>query len=177
MTVIRNIKKDDISGALVTIDFAHHEAHEGHSFYYNDVIALGNGATQDYILQVPDVQAWPHFGFSVNFNDGAGIIELYESTDRIGTTPQTVINRERNGGDGNNMLVYKDQSGGSTDGTRILWQRGGSGKTAGAVLGSSEEIILKQNTWYLLRVTNATNSTNNTTVIVEWYEHVSEENE
>lgn len=168
-----NVCADSSTLAIETIDYAHHEVHSGSSFYYHDVIALASGASQDYVITVPNTGKWPHFGVEVYFNDAAGIKELYESTDKNGTTAQTVFNRNRNVTTAATTTVHKGQSGGTTDGTRILWKRIGSGKNTGGESGTSEERILKQNTKYLLRVTNASTSTNNATVILRWYEHTN----
>jgi hypothetical protein len=169
--IIRNIIQDILTGALVEIDFGHYKVHQGLSFYYHDVIALGNGATQDYIITIPDSMVRMHFGMEINYNDGAGIIELYEATDRVGTTLQTTFNRDRNSGNIANMLVHKDQSGGTTDGVKIINKRSGSGKTLAGESATGEERILRNNTKYLLRLTNGTTSTNNVNIILRWYEH------
>jgi hypothetical protein len=36
--------QDEVSGSLVTVDFAHHEIHEGDSFTYDDLITTPSKA-------------------------------------------------------------------------------------------------------------------------------------
>lgn len=169
----RSIVIDLSTWALSTVDYAHHEAHAGSSFYYHDVISMTASATQDYLLTVPDSTKWPHFGFEVDFNDGAGTTEIYEAGDRGGTSAQTTFNRNRNSTASATFTVHKGQSGGTTDGTRIFWKRGGAGKTSGGTSGTAEERIMKQNTKYILRLTNVSGATNNVSVVLRWYEHTN----
>jgi len=166
-------KKDGTTGVDIVIDYAHHEVHDGSSFYYHDVISLGNGAAQNYLITTPNTTKWGHFGLEIDFNDGAGTIELFEDSDRTGTTAQTVFNRHRNSATTATITVHKGKSGGTTDGTRIIWKRHGAGKTTGGGSETAEECVLKQNSKYLLTVTNATTSTNNISVILRWYEHTN----
>lgn len=167
------LRLDKATNSLQVVDYAHHEVHAGSSFYYHDVISIANAATQDYLITTPNTTVWAHFGVEVDFNDGAGTLELYEAADRTGTTAQTVFNRNRNSANTATTTVHKGQSGGTTDGTRIMWKRHGSGKEVGGQSGTSEERILKQNTKYILRITNVAGAgvTNNITVIMRWYEH------
>lgn len=169
------LRLDKATNSIQTIDYSHHEAHAGSAYYYHDVIALANGAAQDYLLTTANTTTWPHIGFEVDLNDGAGTMELYEAADRAGTTLQTTFNRDRNSTNTAGMTIHKGQSGGTTDGSRILWKRDGTGKTAGGTSGTAEERILKQNTKYILRITNVAGAgvTNNITVIVRWYEHAN----
>lgn len=164
---------DAATHTLQIIDYAHHEVHSGSSYYFHDVLALGNGASQDYVITTPNTTKWAHFGIEINFNDAAGITQLYEATDKVGTALQTVFNRDRNSANTAGVTVHKGQSGGTTDGTLILWKRAGIGKTTGGTLGTAEERILKQNTKYILRVTNTATTTNNTNIIFRWYEHTN----
>jgi hypothetical protein len=164
---------DVATHCLTTIDYAHHEVHAGSSYYYHDVVQIANGGTLEYIITTPNTTSWAHFGFEANFTDGAGTIEIYEAGDRNGTTLQTVFNRDRNSLNVAAVTVHKAQTGGTTDGTRIAWKRSGSGKVISGIAGTNEERILKQNTKYLVRITNNAGATNWTTVIFRWYEHTN----
>lgn len=156
--------------SLVTLDLVHHRIHDGKAYFYEDVVALGNGAVQDYLITVTDGGVKSHFGYEITFNDGAGTMELYEATDKNGTTIQTVFNKFRDSGNTSNGTIHKGVSGGTTDGTKICWRYIGSGKTSGASAGSSQEYILKENTKYILRLTNLTTLTNNLSIDLLWYE-------
>lgn len=172
-TSYQPVRLDKATNALVTIDYGHHEAHDGDCFYYHDVISLSGTSGQDYLLTTPDTTKYAHFGLEIDYNDGSGTTEIFESADRTGTTLQTSFNRERNTGGAATMTIHKSTSGGTTDGTRIFWKRVGSGKTSGGTVGTAEERILKRNTKYVLRVYNNAATTNNVTVVIRWYEHTN----
>lgn len=170
----RKSEFDGVFQAPISIDVAHHEIHEGGVFSYCDVVSLANGATQDYMVTTPNTTKWAHFGYMIDFNDGAGSFDIYEATDRNGTTAQTIYNRNRNSESTAGVTIHKSVSGGTTDGVRLCMRRAGSGKTLSGSIGSGSERILKQNTKYLIRLTNNTTSTNNASVEFDWYEHASE---
>ncbi len=165
---------DASTGALMVIDYAHHEIHAGSSFAYNDVVTLGSGAAQDYLLTVPDTAKWPHLGYEIDGLYGV-TLELFEATDKSGTTIQTAYNR--NSAVTPTMTIHKGTSGGTTDGTRIAWRKSGSGTSAGklaATVHDTDERMLKRDTKYILRITSAAAS-NDVSVRFDWYEHTDKE--
>jgi hypothetical protein len=173
---VRGVSMDESSHGLVIIDHVHHEIHAGDAYRYNDPITLASAATQDYLLTVADTAKNPHFTFSV---DGTAIttIEVFESSDRTGTTLQTTFNADRNSANTAGMTIHKGTSGGTTDGTSIFeYSSGtasGSSKLDGVAAYDSER-ILKRNTKYIIRVTSGTNG-NLVNTRMEWYEHTSAE--
>lgn len=165
---------DRITRALNVIDYAHHEIHAGSHFLYTDAISLNAAGSQDYLITVPDTAKWPHMIFIL---EGSAItqFDLYEGTDKNGTTLQTVGNSNRNSDNVAGVTVHKGVSGGSIDGTLIHTYKGGAATNQARASGSTrndEEIILRQNTKYILRVTSGTNS-NLINVNLSWYEHTS----
>jgi hypothetical protein len=156
-------------GALEHITGEHHQIHAGTSFYYDDLITLGAGVTQDYLITADSLKS--HWGYLI---DGAfGItIELFEATDKTGTTLQTAYNRNRNSSITPTTTTHKGISGGTTDGTRIVWRRSGTGAVGGKLSGTStdaSERILKMGTKYILRITSA--AVNNEIALqLNWYE-------
>jgi hypothetical protein len=172
MTKIRNIEQDNITGALVFIDYEHHEIHDGDHFFYTDKVTLGSAGTQIYLLTTPDSDTFIHMTFTIT---GSAITQsdIYEGADRVGTTLQTAYNSDRNSSRLPLLLIHKDISGGTTDGV-LLWtmQDGSSQGSSRSGMSSQRdnEIILKQNTKYLLRVTSGTAS-NLTNLQIGWYSH------
>ena len=166
---------DRITRTLQVIDYSHHEIHAGSHFMYTDHQVIANGASGDaYLITVPNSTKWPHMWFDL---DGSAITDflLYEGADRVGTTPQTVGNSNRNSDTAATMLVHKGTSGGTTDGTLLHRHKGGSATNqsrAGMNTGNNEEIILKQNTKYLLRAISGTDA-NLVNIKLEWYEHAN----
>ena len=112
------IRIDSVTNTLQTIDYSHHEVHAGSHFMYTDSVTLGNGGTQDYMIVTPNTTKWAHMTF---YLDGSAITQwqLYEASDKNGTTEQTVGNNNRNSTTVNTTKVYKGTNGGSTDGTLV----------------------------------------------------------
>lgn len=167
---------DRATHTLQTIDYAHHEIHAGSHFMYHDCITLANNGTQDYLITTPDSDKWPHLSFEVN---GSAItaIDLYEETDKDGTTLQTIFNNDRNSENDSVITIHKGVSGGTTDGTKIWCHKSGSAtqqSRSGANSEQASEIILKQDTKYILRITSSTND-NLINLALEWYEHTNKE--
>lgn len=163
---------DATTHTIQIIDYAHHEIHAGSHFFYTDSVELGSGATQVYLITTPDTAKWAHLTFSAT---GSAIttVDLYEGADRVGDAAQTVFNNNRNSATTATVVVHKGITGGTTDGTKIYTIK--SGASAGAsrspsVAQRENEIILDQNTKYLLRITSGT-AANLTNLQLEWYEH------
>lgn len=168
------IRIDSATDTIQTIDYSHHETHAGSSFFYTDSVSVNSAGTQDYIVTTPNTTKWAHMTFQIT---GSAItqVQIYESSDRTGTTLQTVFNHNRNSATANTTTIHKNQSSGTTDGT-LIWQRKSGSATQQSRSGDeahhSMEIILKQNTKYLFRITSGTD-TNLTNVLFDWYEHTN----
>jgi hypothetical protein len=162
---------DATTNGLVFLTHSHHQVHDGKHFVYTDAVTLANLGTQDYMITTPNTTTWAHMNFNL---DGSAITQwqLYEASDKTGTTLQTVGNNNRNSDNAATVTIHKGTSGGTTDGTQIhIYKSGSSSAIArtGTDAGNNEEIILRQNTKYILRVTSGTND-NLTNVRLEWYE-------
>lgn len=168
------MRNDGETYALQTIDYEHHETHAGNHFFYTDSVTLGAAATQDYMITTPNTTKWAHFTFR---GTGSAIttVQLYEAGDRTGTTGQTILNSDRNSATVSGLTIHKGTSGGTTDGTMIYTLSSGSSTAQSRQPMAAErgnEIILKQNTKYILRITSGTAS-NLTNVYFAWYEHTN----
>lgn len=171
---VLNFGFDEMTGTLRTITEPHAEIHEGNHFLYTDSVELNAAASQDYLITTPNTTKWIHMVFVL---DGSAITQfrLYEGADRTGTTLQTVGNSNRNSPTTAGLTIHKGQSGGSTDGVLIHQYKGGAAtqqSRQGTGTRNDEELILKQNTKYLLRVTSGTNN-DLTNVQLAWYEEES----
>ena len=169
-----SLRLDRSTGGILTIEYDHHEIHAGSHFMFTDSVELDAAAIQNYLITTPDTTKWCHFTFSAT---GSAIthVEFFKDTDRIGTTLQEVFNNNQNSDTVAGLTVHKGVSGGTTDGTRIYTLK--SGAAAGAsrtpvAFNRGNEIVLKQNTKYIMRVTSGTND-NLTNVEFEWYEHTN----
>lgn len=172
------LRLDKITNALVTVDYAHHEIHDGDTFMYHDVIAsLADTVVQDYWIVTPNTTRWAHIGHMLE-STGPITLQIFEGADRTSAkAEQAVFNRNRNKGAATTK-IYKNNatgasSGGATDGTLIVWWKGGisNNKTVnGTTVGTSNEKILKQGTNYIFRITSGMDS-NLISLSFDWYEH------
>jgi hypothetical protein len=164
---------DKYTHAFVMMDYVHHEIHDGHAYMYHDVIdSLAANVSQDYMITTPNTAAWLHVFHDVEFS-GAGTVEIFEAGDRVGTTEQTMYNRDRNNTTAPTGTLHKGTSGGLTDGTKIVYWKGGANQSKNtAAHGTPSEKILKQNTKYIIRVTSRAEA-NIVSVSIGWYEHTN----
>ena len=165
---------DAITHVLLAMSYEHHEIHDGSHFFYDDAVTLASAATQDYLLTTPDTTAYCHLVFKATGN-AITQVDFYEATDKTGTTPQTAYNNNRNSANTPTMTIHKGTSGGTTDGTKLTGIKSGSAQGASRLNAEAErdnEIILKRNTKYIIRITSGTND-NLTNLSLQWYEHVN----
>lgn len=173
ITMGQTVKLDPVTGSLIVIDHEHHEIHEGDHFFYSDSVTLNSGLTQVYLVTTPNTTKWVHMILETSHTDVAQI-DLYETSDRVGTTLQTAFNSNRNSSTAAALQIHKGVSGGTTDGVRLAGYNFGVREKSGGSVRSAEEVILKQNTKYLLRLTSGANSELFYTRMI-WYEHASGE--
>ena len=159
---------DGSTDSLININYEHHEIHSGSHFFYSDCVVLGIAGTQQYLITTPDTEKQAHFLFSLV---GSSLITLnfFEDGDRVGTTPQVIKNNNRNSVKTSTLSLHKGTGAGTTDGTDIHFDCGGGNKQTG-VISRNQEIILKSNTKYIIKVTSSVNN-NSVSVNLNWYEH------
>ena len=160
---------DPKTGVLIGIDYEHHSVHEAFHFNYFDSITLGSGASQVYLLETGN--RFVHFQKSV-LHSALSTIDVYEGADRVGTTLQTAFNNQRNSILTPEMMIHKGISGGTTDGTLLQNYSFGFASAFSRLGGDSrnqEEVVLKINTKYLMRVASSTNG-QLFVVNFNWYE-------
>jgi hypothetical protein len=175
--VYRMLSDNIFGGSPVVIQSEHHEIHCGDSYettYHTD---LGNGATQDILIVVPDE---PGTGQAQKLYHLTGLIEgenecsvtFYEGTTVSDNgTALTIINRNRNSTLTDFLDIYHTPTV-TTTGSSIFgpWHFG-VGKSFGGSRGRSDEFVLKNNTTYLIRITNQTVNTTYINVELDYYVH------
>ena len=168
-----DLEADIVGPWLVTIDLPHHQIHEGESWSFTEVITLGSAAVQDYLITIP-AGVYPHFGYAIEASFGI-TVELFEGTNKTQSASALVMqNRNRSKQLTVTPLatIHKGTNAGTTDGTRILHKKSGTGTTQGKAAGQSadaRERILNAATSYLFRITSAAAS-NDVSVEFDWYE-------
>jgi hypothetical protein len=166
---------DGMTNALQTIDYSHHEIHASSHYYFFDAATIGSAETKDYLLVVPNTTAWPHITWVF---DASTItkFDVYEATTMTGTTAccTQMFNNNRNSTGTAGMRIYTDASG-TLDGTLIWeWSSGATSQQSRSPSASrnDEELILKQNTKYLVRFTSYA-AANLANIHLTWYEHTN----
>lgn len=97
---------------------------------------------------------------------------VYEGITSTEGTGITEFNRNRNSATEATCVVVHTPTVSNT-GTLLRTKHFGTGKTAGVETHENDEWVLKQNTKYLIRLTNATTSANYCTLVLNWYEHTN----
>jgi hypothetical protein len=161
---------------LETIGIAHAEVHKGDSFFIAEHQAIDDGNTYEYRIDTPNTTKWAHL-FMAFSSTLETTVELYETTTRTAGNGMVEQNRNRNKTATTATTTFTDTPGGAGDGTLIWSQKfgadtvGASGKGAGqSVLRAENELVLKQNEVYLIKITSGTDA-NVISIDFNWYEH------
>jgi len=165
-----DVQMDAVTNALISIAQEHHEIHEGaHYFYADYALSQSSGSTREFVLTTPNNTKWIHLVWSVYAGDGA-TVELYKDASGItGGTSITPVNNNGNSANTSGVTLVKDPTSITSDGNRAAGYLAGAGRVAGDTKRTNE-IMLEQNTIYLVRITSLANS-NDISWDAEWYEH------
>ena len=171
------ITSDDSTNTIKTITYEHHEIHEGDHYFVEDYTTLDENEYIDFCVTTPDTAEWTHMLFNINGQSLVNV-NVYEGTTvSAAGTPVSAINSNRNS-DNTTSLTIASDCGFSDIGTKILGYSSGvaganprKGQTPG-LLGRSNEIVLKQNTTYIFRITSGADN-NIISYHGNWYEHTN----
>ena len=169
---IDDVRIDPSTNSIQVVDYEHHEIHGGDHYFYCDYALNQSGsAVIDFIFVSPDTDKNPHLTFSMGASEGA-TMELYKGASGItGGTSITPVNNNGNSANTSAVVLTKDPSAITSDGTRAAGYVAGGGRTAGAV-SRSNEIVLDRNATYLVRISSLATS-NDIGWRAEWYEHTA----
>ena len=167
---------DSSTNAINVIDYAHHELHQGSHFFYASHHDLAKNTVDEHLIVTPDTEKWAHFLLGLTSTGGQVHVELSEGAtySDIGDLEPS-FNRNRNVAENNTTLVYEEPTI-TTQGDVIYSVKLGVDDKKVSVGGGdrgSNEIILKQNTVYLLRVTEENVDAAVINVLLDWYEHTN----
>lgn len=165
---------DLITRVLTIIDYAHHEIHEGDMYSYCEVNDLANGAVRDLLIVTPNTTKWAHMFVQVE-SESETDYKFYEAPTTTGDGTGVVEqNRNRNVANANTTVIsHTPTIAGGSEGTLLCHKHWGAGKGSGGGDRSINEWVLKQNTKYLVRITNATTGANQVATELHWYEHTN----
>jgi hypothetical protein len=164
----------DPLGGITTIEFEHHEVHEGNHFFYTYVDTDWDIVDVVEVLIVVPTDLVPHIEFVINAELDTNV-KMYEGATHTPTTELTAYNRNRNSPKKNTTELHNHANDGS-DGTLISeWQFGistGGGSNqikAGGNTRGDNELILKAGTKYLITITSGTDNSV-LSILLDWYE-------
>ena len=167
---------DSATGAIETVDYSHHEVHSGGHYFIEGWIEHDITDTLEWVVTTPDTTKWAHMDFRISGTD-ITTIDIYEgSSNVVNGTPITALNSNRNSANTSVLTILRDPSS-ITDGVLIGgFKFGSSGGGNKASVGGSatrdDEMILKQNTTYLWRITSGADD-NYISFRGNWYEHTN----
>jgi len=170
------VRADSSTHNIISLDQAHHEAHDGELFSYSGYdLDLDSGETIEVVLVTPNTDIEQHILYTVG---GAlqTVVQAYEGcTHTIGSTYEA-YNHNRRSSNTTTLTLAAVATDGS-DGTLIYSTGFGTATGVGATRvtggGSARgdnEWILKKNTKYLFRITSQTDN-NSVNFNLSWYEH------
>ena len=166
---------DPTTNAAKSIAYPHAELHGGNLFSYEDAVEVAASTTILFTITTPNTAKHSHLGFLV---DGKSEFELRGYIDATpataGTAPTApgIINRNGNSTNTTGLVIRGGVAVGVGDiGDIFMRKHSGNGKQVGGVVGTVNELILKQNTVYLFALENFSTSANWLSWIVEWYDH------
>ena len=171
------VKKDELTGAAITIDFPHHEIHEGDLYQVNiSSTSIANAAWLS-IATPGAIGAASHFTFTGAL-DGSAQLELIEgatySSSGTVTSTATAFNMHRNKGDYAVKMIVNSSV--ITGGTAISREIIPGGEKVQSVAGSGGsrpglEWITDATKTYIVKLTNKAGAAKAATVSVNFYTH------
>lgn len=160
---------DASTESLQTIEYEHHEIHDGSHYYICDFQSLANAAVVDFTVITPDTAERIHMIFQI---EGTGAVSLTiregAVVDAAGSAVSTFNNRRDSINTSNITARVGDTY--TSEGAIVFRSYSGANKESG-VIGRSREIILDQDSTYIFRITNETALANIVSYCSEWYEH------
>lgn len=170
----KTLQTDSATGALVTIDYPHAELHSGDHFMYRRYHSLARNATSNHLIVTPDTGRWAHMVIGVETITSAVVVQLYEGVtySALGSL-ETPVNRNRNVAKLPTTLIYESPTGAAGGVLLRDYYLGAGRNSEGGSNRDAEEILLKQNTVYLLRITEQNVAATVVNINFDWYEYTN----
>jgi hypothetical protein len=160
-------KADPDTNDEVRIDHVHNQLHLGNSFVVTSVVSLGAG-TSFYCAIKPDGKEI-HMAMLCAFSGNGGTVTLSEGATLSAGTPVTPLNRDR-GSTKTSSVTFVHTPTITNEGTPLVTMHIDASSQSGTRERSTEEMILKSNTWYLIKITIDSGQTAIFSGRMDWYE-------
>lgn len=170
---------DAVTNSRLTIDYPHHEVHDGRSYHISDVQNVSS-TTEKWLITTPDSPRLSHMVFDIRAT-GEMQVTITAGADRTGSDAVTIINRRQVSPPNvagttvhRGVVVPSPDTGtdGATqiDAFRVGATEAGSRTVAAGESRGSSEFVLKRNTKYVVAVLTFANIY--VTAHFDWYEHI-----
>ncbi len=160
------------SSGLKTIEVEHGKIHDELSYFHSSFVDLVGSASRQFIFKTPDTLTRMHLVGEVSFEAESSVTLTEDvSTDADGT-PITLFNRDRNSANTTSAVLTHTPTN-PAGGTILAVKRAGSGKKVGGLSRDAFELILKQNTKYLIDITNQSAGNSLTNWLFNLYEELT----
>jgi len=171
---------DEITRAIKSIDYEHHEIHDGSHYFVSGFETVANDGDIIFSITTPNTAKWIHLIFEI---EGTSQTEfsIYETASVSSGTPITPNNNNRNSANTSDVTMLYNPTV-DTAGTVIFAQSKGKAGTnplkadTEGLVNRSREIILKQNTTYVFEIISRDDG-NIISYAGEWYEHTNKSND
>ncbi len=177
-------KRDSATGVTMGLDYPHHEIHAGSHFFNEFAYDLPANDWIDIRFTTPDTTKWSHFLALIRTQE-EGLYELYEDAPILTAgTSLTAWNSNRNSATASGILSFDYIINTSEANANLDTDISGADKLRYSLLGSNQgnlsgesrndnEIVLKQDTSYLIRVNNRVAQVRYVSWLLDWYEHTN----
>jgi hypothetical protein len=165
-------KYDVIQNLPVTIDFEHHQIHEGEFFYAQHIDTALDTSTIKFGF-IPPVTpssgpcSCPHVIVMCDVYNGAARVDIYEGTNITGGVLLTNFNRQRSSLNTSGTLVYRNVT--ASTGTLIESFFVGQGAKSVGNNRADSELVFDNSKTYRVDVTGLVGGTD-AIVSFQWYE-------
>jgi len=179
----QNVRSDSSTRSLQTIEYEHHEIHDGSHFFIVGYQDLAVNNVLDFTWQTPDTTKWVHWLWNIS-TEKETLWQVYENATATNPLANTLtpLNSNRNSANTSGTTIkFELQSNlaaanaDTSVGGATLIQSGisGSGKKTSGEESRTHEIIMEQNTLYCLRATATEAGFINFNM--HWYEHTNKD--
>jgi hypothetical protein len=185
---IDQLHTDNSTNKLVTVEYEHHELHDGNMFSCHYIQSVTDTNDRSVIAFTTPADKEVHMIIHASASAAASLIVLEGAVGTsAGATDLTVYNRDRNSTN-TSLLTSIDGTTGAvsyytlttdtaiTGGTELYSEYIGAGKTGQAAAGSSRgtnEWILKKSTVYDFELKSLDANDNSHNLELVWYEHTN----
>lgn len=168
---------DNLTHSLTTMDNDHNYIHQGKLFTYHEYFTLATTAVKIFAFTTSSTKDFHYRPELISSSADKLLIELIELPTITGGTNKltSIINRNRKSSNTSTMQTLTSGSTISVEGTTIVTSYIGGGTGAGQNRSGSEtgvenEVILKNNSIYAIRITNNSTTDNVVKMTMNWYE-------